>query len=130
MGRRHVANGPGGYAMQIKIMTTNFLVLIVGAFLLAGCGQEAAIGGAADDVPAASFGDVYAAAEKALAAAEARRNVWSKTEEMLSDAKAAFDNGEVEAAIELATEARLQAELAVTQAEFEEDAWRSRVLSK
>jgi hypothetical protein len=49
---------------------------------------------------------------------------------MLSDAKTAFDNGDVDAAIDLATEAKLQAELAVTQADFEEDAWRSRVLTE
>ena len=40
--------------------------------------------------------------ETALAAATARRNVWSKTEEMLSDSRIAFENGDVDAAIELA----------------------------
>ncbi len=116
--------------MREKSMNKNFVLLIVSAFLFAACGQATDTGGEPEDVAATSFDDVYAAAEKALAAATARRNVWSKTEEMLSDAKAAFENGDVDAAIELATEARLQAELAVTQADFEENAWRSRVLSE
>jgi len=116
--------------MRESTSNKNFVLLIVSAFLFAACGQAADSGGEREDVAAASFEDVYAAAEKALSAATARRNVWSKTEEMLNEAKAAFENGDVDAAIELATEAKLQAELAVTQADFEKDAWRSRVLSE
>ena len=111
-------------------MSKNIVLLIVSTFLFAACGQATDSAGEPEEAATTSFAGVYAAAEKALAAANARRNVWSKTEEMLSDAKAAFDNGDVEAAIELATEAKLQAELALTQANFEEDAWRSRVLSE
>lgn len=111
-------------------MKTNVVLLIVSAFLFAACGQTADTGGEPEDLATTSFADVYAAAEKALAAATAKRNVWSKTEEMLSDAKVAFENGDVDAAIELATEAKLQAELALAQAEFEEDAWHTRVLSE
>lgn len=110
-------------------MSNYFALLIVSALLFAGCGQTTDTGGQPQGATD-SFADVYAAAEKALAAANARRNVWSKTEEMLSDSRVAFDNGDVEAAVALATEAKLQAELALTQADFEEDAWRSRVLSE
>lgn len=111
-------------------MKNKFALLIVSAFLFAGCGQATDTGGESQDMADTSFAEVYAAAEKALAEANARRNVWSKTEEMLSDAKTAFDNGDVDAAIDLATEAKLQAELAVIQSDFEEDAWRSRVLTE
>ena len=100
-------------------MKNNFALLIVSAFLFAGCGQATDTGSESQDVPTTSFAE-----------ANARRNVWSKTEEMLSDAKTAFDNGDVDAAIDLATEAKLQAELAVIQSDFEEDARRSRVLTE
>ena len=116
--------------MQAKIMNRNFLLLIVSTILLVGCGQETSTGSEPEDAAGTSFEEVYAAAEKALAAATARRNVWSKTEEMLNNSRAAFENGDVAGAIELATEAKLQAELALIQADFEEDAWRSRVLSE
>ncbi len=111
-------------------MNNKFALLIVSALFFAGCTDAADTGGELADEATPSFAEVYAAAEIALAEATARRNVWSKTEEMLSDAKVAFDNGEVEAAIELATEAKLQAELAVTQADYEKTAWRSRVLTE
>ena len=106
-----------------------FLPLFL-TFLFVGCGQEAVNGNAANEAQDSSFEDVYAAAVEALAAAEDKRNTWSKTEEMLSDARSAFDNGDIESAIELATEAGLQAELALKQADFEENAWRTRVLSE
>jgi len=56
--------------------------------------------------------------------------VWSKTEGLLRAAKTANADGRVEEAIILATEARLQAELAVVQAEREKEAWRGNVLSQ
>jgi PBP1b-binding outer membrane lipoprotein LpoB len=116
--------------MQGKTMSKNILLLIVSTLLFVGCGQATNTGSEPEDAASTSFEEVYAAAEKALAAAIARRNVWSKTEEMLDNSKIAFESGDVATAIELATEAKLQAELALTQADFEEDAWRSRVLSE
>ena len=116
--------------MQRRIMNTNFLLLIVSTVLFVGCGQTTNTGSDPEEAAGTSFEEVYAAAEKVIAAAIARRNVWSKTEEMLDNSRVAFENGDVAAAIELATEAKLQAELALTQADFEEDAWRSRVLSE
>jgi hypothetical protein len=111
-------------------MNNRSFLLIFLAFLVVGCGQELAGSSAANDAQIASFEAVYAAAEEALAAAEDRRNVWSKTEELLSDAKSAFISGDLDSAIDLATEAKLQAELALAQADSEEGAWRSRVLSE
>ena len=83
------------------------------------------------DVRAAdAFAEAYAAAETALAGAEARRNVWSKTEAILRRSKAAYDAGRTDEAIELATEAKLQAELALAQAESGQEAWKENVLSE
>jgi len=116
--------------MQTRIMKNKIFLSIFLAFLFIGCGQEATSGSAASDAQVSSFEDIYTAAEEALAAAEDRRNAWSMTEGMLSDAKIAFDNGQVAEAVELATEAKLQAELALAQAESEKSAWRTRVLTE
>lgn len=99
--------------------------LAVLPFLLFGC---AGTGGEVEQ-PGPGYEESYAAAERALAEAEARRNVWTPTEKLLQASRKAFDEGRVDEAIELATEARLLAELAVQQAETEKEAWRSRVLS-
>jgi hypothetical protein len=113
--------------MKIKIVS-----LILSISLFTGCGQnpDTSADAPAEESATASFDSVYAAAEEALAIAQERRNVWSKTEEMLHDSKVAYDDGRVDEAIQMATEARLQAELAVTQADREKDAWRSRVLNE
>jgi hypothetical protein len=111
-------------------MINKYVPLISCALLLAGCGEQSDSSNPTGHAGAPSFASVYAAAEESLAQAAARRNVWSKTEEMLADAKAAYDEGRVDEAIELATEARLQAELAVAQADHEKEAWRSRVLTE
>jgi len=114
-------------------MNSKIVPLILCILLFAGCGQNqdsSADAAPAEEGGSASFDNAYAAAEEALAIAEERRNVWSKTEEMLHDSKVAFDEGRVDEAIQMATEARLQAELAVTQADREKEAWRSRVLAK
>ena len=111
-------------------MINKYALLISSALLLAGCGERSDTSQPTADAGPTSFASAYAAAEESLAKAAARRNVWSKTEEMLNDAKAAYDQGRVDEAIELATEAKLQAELAVTQADHEKEAWRSRVLTE
>jgi hypothetical protein len=104
-------------------------LLIACAFLLPGCGQETVSSSSPEHAGGPSFADIYAAAEQALAIAEAKRNVWSRTEGLLRDAKAAHADGHIVEAVALATEAKLQAELASVQADTEADAWRTRVLS-
>jgi hypothetical protein len=99
------------------------------AALAFGCGERAQDSAVSRPGDAPSYEEVYAAAEQALAEAEARRNVWTPTEKLMAQSRQAFAQGRVDDAIELATEARLLAELAVEQAETEQDAWRSRVLS-
>lgn len=77
-----------------------------------------------------SYDEVYAAAQEALAEATAARNVWSKTDALLERSKVAHEEGRLEEAIALASEAKLQAELALEQARAEQTAWRTRVLSE
>jgi hypothetical protein len=105
------------------------ILLISCAFLLPGCGQESVSSSSSEHAEESSFADIFAAAEQALAAAEAKRNVWSRTEGLLRDAKAANADGRIDAAIALATEAKLQAELASVQADTEAETWRTRVMS-
>ena len=83
-----------------------------------------------DTRAADAFAEAYAAAETALAQANAGRNVWSKTEGILQQSKAAYDAGRTDEAIALATEAKLQAELAIVQAESGKEAWKDNVLSE
>lgn len=96
--------------------------------VMAGCRQESSNSGVA--LPSDSFADAYAAAEAALAEAEANRNVWSKTDGLLQQSKIAYDEGRTEDAVELANEARLQAELALVQAISQETEWKSNLLSE
>lgn len=108
---------------KISTLLTSFV------FLLLGCGQETVSSSSSEHAGESSFADIFAAAEQALAVAEAKRNVWSRTEGLLRDAKAANADGRIDEAIALATEAKLQAELASVQADTEAEAWRTRVLS-
>jgi hypothetical protein len=84
----------------------------------------------ANQTSGAGFDAAYADATDALAVAAANRNVWSKTETLLEQSKAANSEGRTEAAIELANEAKIQAELATDQALAEKDEWRSRILTQ
>jgi hypothetical protein len=123
-------------------MNRNFALLILCGAALSACSEQSSTGTAAGEplaaVPietpsqasGATFDAAYAAAEEALAVAAANRNVWSKTENILEQSKAANSEGRTDVAIELANEAKIQAELATDQALAEKDAWRSRMLAQ
>ena len=122
-------------------MNRNFALLILCVAALSACSEQSNTDTAAGEPAAApietisqasgaGFDAAYAAAEEALALAAANRNVWSKTENILEQSKAANSEGRTEEAIELANEAKLQAELATNQALAEKDAWRSRILAE
>ena len=123
-------------------MTRNIAVLLLYGAVLLACSEPSdtvsdsteTATPAARSAPAAladtAFDDAYAAAEAALAEAESNRNVWSKTENLLKLSKAANDDGRAGEAIDLANEAKIQAELAIAQAVGEKEAWRARVLGE
>lgn len=79
--------------------------------------------------PGASYEVALAAAVAAIEIAAEKRNAWSTSDSLLKQAKTAAADGDEEGAIRMADEARRLAELAIKQAEAEETAWRSRVLS-
>ena len=122
-------------------MNRNFALLILCGAALSACSEQSSTDTAAGEPAAApsetpsqasgaTFDAAYAAAEEALAEAAANRNVWSKTEILLEQSRAANNEGRTDAAIELANEAKIQAELATDQALAEKDAWRSRILTQ
>ncbi len=101
-----------------------FVTICISA--LAGCGQESSDSDVAS--PSDTFAESYAAAEAALAEAEANRNVWSKTDGILGQSRTAYDEGRTDDAIELANEARLQAELALVQAISQKKDWKANLV--
>jgi hypothetical protein len=123
-------------------MTRNIALLFLCGTVLLACSEPSNtvsestenVAPAEKATPAApadtAFDDAYSAAEAALAEAEANRNVWSKTENLLKLSKAANSEGRTGEAIDLANEAKIQAELAIAQAVGEKEAWRTRVLGE
>lgn len=109
-------------------MIRKYLFVTICISALAGCGQESSDSDVA--LPGDSFAASYAAAVAALAEAEAHRNVWSKTDGILEQSKTAYDEGRMDDAIELANEARLQAELALAQSISQQTDWKANILSE
>lgn len=82
--------------------------------LMAGCASE--------------FARRYDEAERLRAQAAEQGFEWIDTAGLLEQAAAAADAGDTERALELAGQARLQADMALQQAAREQDAWRRRVI--
>jgi hypothetical protein len=79
---------------------------------------------AADD---AEYQAALAKAQETLSDAEGKVQLWSTSEILLNDAEKAAVAGDFELAVKLATEARLQGELAVATAEREKSTWQNHV---
>ncbi len=79
--------------------------------------------------PSTSYAEAHAAALVAIEVSASRGHAWSTSDALLAQGVAAAAEGNEELAIELADRARIQAELAIRQADFEEGAWSERVLS-
>jgi hypothetical protein len=84
---------------------------------------------AAEPAASASYEEAHAAAVKAIEYSAERGHAWSTSDALLEQAVAAAAEGDEELAIQLADSARMQAELAVQQADTEEKIWMERVLS-
>lgn len=77
---------------------------------------------------ASEFERRYDEAERLRVQAAEQGYEWIGTKKLLDQAAAAADEGDTETALELAEQARFQAEAALQQAERENDAWRRRVV--
>jgi len=75
----------------------------------------------------ADYKAAQAQARKTLNDAEEKVQLWSTSEILLADAEEAAATGDFELAVALATEARLQGELAVATAEREKNTWQKSV---
>jgi hypothetical protein len=76
---------------------------------------------------AAQFQAALTKARETLSDAESKVQLWSTSEILLKDAEEAAASGDFELAVKLATEARLQGELAVATAEREKKTWQNGV---
>ncbi len=94
--------------------------------LILVCGFVTACSTTTDDNPG-SYAATLAGAEAKIAEARDKGHAWTTFEALLQQAAAASDAGDEEEAVRLATEARLHAELAIEQSEFEAEAWKTRV---
>lgn len=79
--------------------------------------------------PSTSYEVAHAAAVAAIEHSADLGHAWSTSDALLKQAVSAAADGDSDQAIQLADAARVQAELAATQAVTEETAWRERVLS-
>ena len=67
-------------------------------------------------------------AEQLLAKAAKAGTEWLETGKLLDEARKAAADGDMQAAMALVEQARFQAETAISQAEHEAEAWKSRVV--
>ncbi len=84
---------------------------------------------ATEPAASTSYEDAHAAAVRAIEHSAERGHAWSTSDALLEQAVAAAADGDENRAIQLADSARMQAELAVQQADTEEKIWMERVLS-
>lgn len=122
-------------------MRNSFLLLL--GLTLAACGaakdEATATVAATDDQSvematvntetSASYLDASAAAAAAIQLATDKGHAWNTFDKLINDAAAAAESGDEAGAIALADEARIQADLAVMQADREVTAWRDNVIS-
>jgi len=114
------------------------LLLVLPGFLLTACGNneaetttvEAPIAAIEINIePSASYEDAHSAATAVIQMAADKGHAWTTADKLISEAEAAAAGGDESLALKLADDARVQALLAVAQADAEAFAWRSRVIS-
>ena len=96
------------------------ILLAAGSIALSGCTTSAT----APDL--STYAGAIEAAQMKQTEARELGHAWNTVEPLLRQAEAAWDAGDEEEAIRLATEARLHAELSIEQAAFESEAWKTR----
>ncbi len=131
-------------SMPLEIMTMKQIFLISLFVLLSSCGDSK---DTADEqvsapqipvvvdeyvapAPSTSYAEAHVAAVSAIDEAAALGHAWSTSDVYLKEGAAAAEEGNEDLAIQLTDKARIQAELSIRQAKFEEGAWMERVLSE
>jgi len=82
-----------------------------------------------EPAPSATYEEAHAAAVAAIKLATEKAHAWTTSDSLLKQAQAAAEGGDVDRAIQLADDARVQGELAVKQADTEAAVWREKILS-
>jgi len=98
------------------------------AALVLVAGLAAATARAADGPQSSTIEEALAAAEVLLTQAATAGHEWLGTRSLLDEARAAAASGDAERALQLAEQARQDCELALEQAQREEEKWQDRVL--
>ena len=80
--------------------------------------------------PSASYVEAKDSALAAISTSEEKGHAWTTADLLLEQAATAAAQGDEEGAIQLADDARIQAELAAAQADSEANAWRDRVITE
>jgi hypothetical protein len=101
--------------LSINLMT---VVLLSGA-VTAGCAAQQAHDSASKATPEAR--QAIKNASDAISMANANNWIWSDTEDLLTQAQAAADSGDNAKAVQLANQAKAQAEAAIIQYNYEKD---------
>ncbi len=99
---------------RVNRVTTRLLVLAAALIVSPGCST--------------GFERQFAAAQSLRVEAAAAGAEWLETEDLLNQASEAAARDNMDAAFALLEQARLQAEMAIQQAEHEAAAWASRVV--
>lgn len=120
-------NQSGFVARPLEKITMKQIYLISLLVLAGACSNPSAKSLSA---PSPSYAEAHAAALAAIELSAASGHAWSSSEVLLAEGAAAAAEGNHDLAIQLTDKARMQAELSIQQAEFEESAWSERVLSE
>lgn len=112
---------------QIYIVS---LLVLASACSYPGAKSEEQVSAQSLAVPSTSYAEAHAAAVAAIELSAASGHAWSSSEVLLAEGVAAAAEGDNDLAIQLTDKARVQAELSIQQASFEESAWSERVLSE
>lgn len=113
-------------ARPLEKITMKQIFLISLLALASACSSPGARSSAA---PSTSYAEAHAAAVVAIELSAASGHAWSTSEVLLAEGATAAAEGDNDLAIQLTDKARIQAELSIQQAKFEESAWTERVLS-
>ena len=100
---------------SVKLLT----VVLLSCAVSAGCAGQHAHDSASKATPEAS--QAIKNASDAISMANANNWIWSDTEELLKEAQAAADKGDNAKAVQLANQAKAQAEAAIIQYNYEKD---------
>ena len=104
------------------------MIIILAALMIGGAYAAEVDTSIVNTDRSASFAVAAASGAAAIARAASLGHAWTTSDQLMAQAKDAFDAGDESKAIDLADEARIHADLASLQAEREAEAWQDNVI--